>query len=85
MPMGILNAVLIMDAGVRKVLKPIIGIPVTQTARVETAETIVGDEKRPAIVGSKRKFDAVIGLAIAKTATRGKSVMIDIGLYRVPF
>ena len=48
----IAQAVVVVDARVIDVLLPVIGVPVTQPARVETAEREMREEQRPAGGGS---------------------------------
>src|SRR5271170_5149919 len=68
-PKRVADAVRIINARVSHVLLPVVGIGVTEPARIDAAKGIMGKKERSARFGSERKLDALETAAVNELAT----------------
>src|SRR5580658_4394233 len=82
-PTRIADAVGIVDASVSDVLPPVVGIGIGQSARIDTAEGIVGEKEWSAPVGSERKLDVLETEPIEELTALGPAFVIGFGRNRI--
>src|SRR6185437_16470489 len=78
MPVGIADAMRIVDPHVTAVLLPVVGVTIREPARVEAAERVVAEEERAAERRTERQLDPTPVPAVQEIAPRGEAAVIDV-------
>ena len=82
-PIGVADAVGVVDARVSDVLLPVVRIGVAQPTRIDAAEGIMSEEERTASVRSERKLDALETATVDELATLNPAFVIGFGGHRI--